>query len=349
MAEYPKPTPDGDEAASGQEHVEPCGTDYGWGTWENNPISEATQDVRAANADQEGPCVECPEGQEWDGQQCVEVGDWVRFTTPQITCEEKCTYDGGNDEWDYNAGGGGTLFKVRPSHPFHLGFRPTKIRLDVVQTGLSEWNWVLYDEDSNIIATLPTLITSEGIIETDNIDFDTYGFNPYEIGVTENPTTGSLRNIWYFVPVDPSWLYMVPNSKQGGSFPGSGWDSINSGIVGGTPNDGVFITLAPSEALEVGLSELSWEGGLVDGSGFNVRIRMRSPGTDNFRILTFWTGTTPDDNFTFPLASTDFQTYLKISANAQHSAELAGATILLQNQSGTQNVDISEFEVELIE
>ena len=78
----------------------------------------------------------------------------------------------------------------------------------------------------------------------------------------------------------------------------------------------------------------------------NERAR-NNGGSDNFRALTFWEGTTPDDNFTFPLTS-NWVTYELLSSDNRNASELAGAKIILTNQSGTFDVDVSELEVELV-
>ncbi len=88
MAEYPKPTPDGDEAASGQEHVEQCGTDYAWKTWENNPISEAAQRTKSSKSYLE--CAEEPEGvvscSIWeDSFSSINTDDWTLVDSSNIT------------------------------------------------------------------------------------------------------------------------------------------------------------------------------------------------------------------------------------------------------------------------
>ena len=219
----------GDALAQEDGFVEPCGADYALGTWVNEPISESSQDEKALRAHQE--CVE---------PILPEVGGWVSFKQQQIICMERCDSEIENERWIYNAGNSGTSFKVRASFPFHLDFRPTKIRLDVEQTGLTEWDWELWDTCDNVIATLPTLTTTRDIIETDVIDFDTYGLDLHKIIALQNPTTGILWDVWFFVPVDPDFLYMIPNGRGGGGYIGEGWDLINSGIICGSPDDSSF-------------------------------------------------------------------------------------------------------------
>ena len=339
----PIPGP-GDALAAEDGYVEPCGADFALGTWLNESVSEPTQIIKASRAHLE--CVE---------PILPEVGGWVRFQPSQIICESECIFGGDGKFHTSGPAFPDPGMRVRVSFPFHLDFRPTKFKVKSQDDGWPYWDWKLLDTAENEIAVVrvefpnnPQAFPGEEAESNEaEIDFDTYGNDLYYIEA-QRDSSGSLNEIWFFVPVDPDWLYMIPNGRGGGSYVGEGWDSINSGIVGGTPNDSSFMTLTPGQALEVRLSELSWEEGLVKSTGFNVRVRAKNNGgSDNFRMLTFWDGTTPDDNFTFSITS-NWATYTLASPYDKNASQLAGAKILLQNLSGTFDVDVSELEVELV-
>lgn len=336
----------GDLLALDDSFVEPCGADYALGTWLNELVSEPTQIIKASRAHLE--CVE-PEP--------PEVGGWVRFTTPQFTCSTACFYNAGEDAF-YSSGPAFPLpgMRVRVSYPFHQSFRPTKFRVQSRDDAYDSWDWKLLDDAENEISVVtvnfpnnPQPFPGEDAISNEaEIDFDTYGNDLYYIEA-QRDSSGSLRDIWFFVPVDPDWLYMVPNAKHSGDFGDDDWEKLANGIEGGTPDDNTNIVFTPSDTYIVRLSELSWEGGLVNCSALTVRIRIKtSGGSDNFRILTFWQGTTPDNNWEISVSNTDFETKSATFAETFDVSDLAGARLLLDNLSGTQTMTVSELEVELV-
>ncbi len=337
----------GDALAQGDSFVEPCGADFAFRTWANEPTSRPTQIIKTSRAHLE--CVEVPG---------PEVGGWVRFTTPQIVAETACIYNAGDDAY-HSTGPAAPLpgMRVRASFPFHRSFRPTKFKVQSQDNSFDYWDWKLLDTVENEIAVVRVQFPNnpqafpgdEAESNEAEIDFDTYGNDLYYIEA-QRDSSGSLNDIWFWVPVDVNWSYMVPNADDFWGGAGTAWNLVNNGIIGGTPNDSSFITLTPSiPTYRARMSELSYGGGLINSSELRVSVRARNNGgSDNIRIMTFWEGTTPNDVYDFP-ATTDWKTYsFSTAIPSKNVSETAGAVIHVQNLSGTFDVDVSEIEAEFV-